>query len=666
MGQTAALTFRLSETATDFDATDLTISGGTLSNFSGSGTSYSATFTPAAKSTTSGVVSVASNKFSDNAGNLNADGAEADNTVSIMVDTRGLDTIPPYILVSSNKSTLLIGQRASISFRLSEPSTDFGIGDIEVSGGSLSSFKGSGTDYSAVFIPVTKSREIASIHVGSKTFSDAAGNTNVDGDDDDNTVLLTIDTVLNHAPTASGGAVSGLQDAMVAVKPDAIRFRDVDKGDALQSITLTSLPAKGSLFLGGSAVSVGQVISADEINRGSLAFKGAPMQSGAGYASFGFKVSDGRTLSAAQSKITFNLKTVNYPPVVANPIADQQISEGQTFTLRLPSNTFTDLESPGLSYSATLSSGKPLPSWLKFDAKTATLSGTPNEIDVGVASISVKATDAGRAFVTDSFDLTVVDINRAPVSKVLTTTPSATEGKAFAYVVPKTTFVDPDRGDVLTYSLGNAPAWLTIDPETGKLSGTLNYAAADTPSLTVTIQATDKQLLSASTPLTINLVNVSKIVGTADNNTLIAGAGADSISGLAGNDELNGGEGDDTLVGGLGDDRLTGGEGQDRFVFESESKDGGNLDTVTDFVSGIDKIALAGSIFTALRGGTPLSDNLWLTTSTSPATARSNLVFDPQSGLLSYDPDGSGPAASIAICTLMGVTKLTSNDLMMV
>ena len=87
---------------------------------------------------------------------------------------------------------------------------------------------------------------------------------------------------------------------------------------------------------------------------------------------------------------------------------------------------------------------------------------------------------------------------------------------------------------------------------------------------------------------------------------------------------------------------------------------------MTDFVSGIDKIALAGSIFTALRGGTPLSDNLWLTTSTSPATARSNLVFDPQSDLLSYDPDGSGPTVSIAICTLVGVTKLVASDFVMI
>jgi len=666
VGQVATLTFTLSEPATDFDASDLAVAGGTLTSLTGSGTSYSATFTPTANSKTPGVVSVASTKFSDAAGNFNVDGADANNTVTVTVDTRGGDIVPPTVSVSSDKTTLLIRQAANLAFTLSEPSTNFGAGDVEVSSGTLSNFAGSGTSYTATFTPATNKRETVKVSVGSGTFSDAAGNANLDGGDDDNSVLLTIDTIVNLAPTASGATVSGLQDAMVAVSAAAIGFRDPDKGDVLQSITVTSLPGKGSLLSGGSAVSVGQVVSADEINGGSLAFKGAAMQSGLRYASFGFKVSDGRTLSAADAKVTFNLKAVNYAPVVANPIADQQVSEGQTFTLKLPSNTFTDLESPVLSYSAALNSGKPLPKWLKFDAKTATFSGTPSELDAGVASIAVKATDAGKAFVTESFILTVLDINRAPIAKALTTTPSATEGKAFTFAFPKTTFVDPDRGDVLTYSLSNAPAWLTIDPQSGKLSGTLNYAAADTATITVTLQATDKQSLSASTPLTIKLVNVAKIVGTADNNTFIAGAGGDSITGLAGNDALNGGAGNDTLVGGLGDDQLTGGDGQDRFVFERAIKEGGNVDRVTDFASGSDTIALTGSLFAALSGDSDLSDNLWLTTSSSPATARSNLVYDPQSGLLSYDPDGSGPAASIEICTLFGVAKLSPSDFVMV
>lgn len=84
-GEVATLTFTLSETSTNFIAADVTVSGGTLSNFAGSGTSYTATFTPAANSTASGLISVASGVFTDAAGNANADGADANNIVTIAV-----------------------------------------------------------------------------------------------------------------------------------------------------------------------------------------------------------------------------------------------------------------------------------------------------------------------------------------------------------------------------------------------------------------------------------------------------------------------------------------------------------------------------------------------------------------------------------------------------
>jgi len=91
--QTATLTFTLSESVSDFVLDDITVSGGTLSKFSGSGTNYSATFTPRANSTAQGIVSVASNKFSDAAGNFNVDGADANNTVTLTVNTVQTPTV---------------------------------------------------------------------------------------------------------------------------------------------------------------------------------------------------------------------------------------------------------------------------------------------------------------------------------------------------------------------------------------------------------------------------------------------------------------------------------------------------------------------------------------------------------------------------------------------
>jgi VCBS repeat-containing protein len=194
-GETATITFTLSESASDFVEGDIAVSGGTLSNFTGSGTSYSATFTPTASSTTDGVISVANTKFTDAAGNANNDGADANNSVTMTVDTAR-----PTIAISSDKSSLKAGETATITFTLSESASDFVEGDIAVSGGTLSNFTGSGTSYSATFTPTASSTTDGVISVASSKFTDAAGNANNDGADANNSVTMTVDTA---RPTAT-------------------------------------------------------------------------------------------------------------------------------------------------------------------------------------------------------------------------------------------------------------------------------------------------------------------------------------------------------------------------------------------------------------------------------------------------------------------------------
>jgi hypothetical protein len=85
--QTAKILFELSEASSDFTLDDLSCSGGTLSGFTGNGTSYSVVFTPTTNSIADGIVSVASNKFSDAAGNFNVDGTDVDNSITISINT---------------------------------------------------------------------------------------------------------------------------------------------------------------------------------------------------------------------------------------------------------------------------------------------------------------------------------------------------------------------------------------------------------------------------------------------------------------------------------------------------------------------------------------------------------------------------------------------------
>ena len=198
-GDTTNLTFTLSEISTTFTASDITVTGGTLSNFTGSGTSYTALFTPTANSTANGTVSVASGVFTDAAGNTNADGLDTNNIITLAVDT-----VVPTIAVSSNKSSLQGGNTATLTFTLSEASTNFEISDITVAGGTLSNFTGSGTSYSATFTLVSNSAVNGAVNIANGVFTDAAGNKNTDGSDANNAVSFSrIPTITNETHTLS-------------------------------------------------------------------------------------------------------------------------------------------------------------------------------------------------------------------------------------------------------------------------------------------------------------------------------------------------------------------------------------------------------------------------------------------------------------------------------
>ncbi|MBC5773723.1 T9SS type A sorting domain-containing protein [Pontibacter sp. KCTC 32443] len=98
---------------------------------------------------------------------------------------------------------------------------------------------------------------------------------------------------------------------------------------------------------------------------------------------------------------------VNNAPIVTNPILDQTATVGITYTYTFPTNTFNDTDGDGLTYTATLSDGSPLPSWLTFNASTRTFSGSPVAVQTGYIDIKVTATDPSKALASDTFRLTI-------------------------------------------------------------------------------------------------------------------------------------------------------------------------------------------------------------------------------------------------------------------
>lgn len=94
-GQTALLTFTLSEAAADFGLDDITFAGGTLTDFAAvSSTSYRVTFVPPENAVQAGTIAVAAGRFSDARGNINT----AALSLSIAVDTN-----PQYPTITSER-----------------------------------------------------------------------------------------------------------------------------------------------------------------------------------------------------------------------------------------------------------------------------------------------------------------------------------------------------------------------------------------------------------------------------------------------------------------------------------------------------------------------------------------------------------------------------------
>ncbi|WP_045613951.1 choice-of-anchor K domain-containing protein [Vibrio vulnificus] len=90
------------------------------------------------------------------------------------------------------------------------------------------------------------------------------------------------------------------------------------------------------------------------------------------------------------------------------------------------------------------------------------------------------------------------------------------------------------------------------------------------------------------------------LIGGDGNDALRGGADNDYLSGGSGNDVLSGDSGNDILIGDLGNDILTGGEGMDifKFIDDGTGLSDGELDTITDFTAGQDKIDLSDLLHT--------------------------------------------------------------------
>ena len=307
-GENSTLTFTLSEASTDFVVGDVTFSGGTLSSFSGSGTSYTVVFTPTANTqSTSGSVSVAADKFTDAAGNNNTASA----TTTIAYDTQ----VPSVSSITASRSTLKSWDTSVFTITLSEASTDFVVGDVTFSGGTLSSFTGSGTSYSVVFTPTANTQSgSGSVSVASGAFTDAAGNSNTAS----SATTITYDT---QAPT-------------VSISASATTL----KSGETSTLTITLSEASTDFAVGDITFSGGTLSSFTAVSGTSYTVVFTPTantQSGSGSISV---AEDKFTDAAGNNNTASSATTITYDtqaPSVSIAASASTLKSGETSTLTI-------------------------------------------------------------------------------------------------------------------------------------------------------------------------------------------------------------------------------------------------------------------------------------------------------------------------------------------
>ena len=143
---------------------------------------------------------------------------------------------------------------------------------------------------------------------------------------------------------------------------------------------------------------------------------------------------------------------------------------------------------------------------------------------------------------------------------------------------------------------------------------------------------------------------VSYVLGSNVENLELQGSDPLNGTGNAAANVITGNSASNILNGKGGDDILTGGNGADVYVFDAKLSTAttSNVDHITDFEGGLDKIWLNNAIFTTLANG-ELSSTAFTSNATgsSAESDQTRIIYDQSNGSLYYDADGIGSKQAI-------------------
>ena len=278
----------------------------------------------------------------------------------------------------------------------------------------------------------------------------------------------------NQAPVAVSSSVATAEDTQLAI---VLAASDPD-GTAL-TYAVVAQPAHGTLS--GSAPNVTYT----------------PVSNYHGPDSFTFKANDG-TIDSAAATVSLTVTAVNDAPVFAADPINLNATEDAAFAGQLAAS---DVDA-GDNLTFTKISG---PAWLTVSS-TGSLGGTPTNAEVGANAFVVRVTDGAGAIDAAALNITVVNLNDAPVFAIDPIL--AASGKVSVAYTGQTLAglaTDVDAGDSLTYSKVSGPAWLAVAAN-GALSGTPTTDSSELN--TFIVRATDSSSATDEAELRITVVGL--------------------------------------------------------------------------------------------------------------------------------------------------------------
>ncbi len=208
-----------SEDVTEFSSQDITVTNGTVSNFTQvNAANYTFQITPVIQGVVE--VSVAEDLAKDLALNPNS----ASNLVTVTYDS-----VQPTVTLSSSAATRTNTSPIPISIEFSELTQGFSINDISVVNGVAGSLSGSGTNYTFLVAPIGEGG--VEISIGAAMFQDLAGNPNPAS----NQLSHVYDT-MQPSVTVSSSAPSQTKDAPI---PFTITFSELIADFTVSDLTVT-------------------------------------------------------------------------------------------------------------------------------------------------------------------------------------------------------------------------------------------------------------------------------------------------------------------------------------------------------------------------------------------------------------------------------------------